>query len=319
MTAPFIKRRLKVAVLLGGRSHEREISLKTGEHFADTLRQSSHIVTTHDVTDDLWEELKKAKPDVVLIALHGKFGEDGTIQGMLELLNIPYTGSGVLASALAMNKIQAKRLFKEAGVPTPSWWSIHRGQTIDIDCLKKLHIPLPIVVKPNESGSAIGVKIAKDLETCLSAIKELHKEEEAVLLEEYLPGREVSVGVIGVPPAPLPVVEIIPKNSFYDYEAKYAPGMSEHILPAPLQKELYLKVQELAVLAHETLGCRAFSRTDIWVSRKKGPLVLEVNTIPGMTETSLYPEMAKAAGIEFSDLLERFIAMAIERQKALIV
>lgn len=316
MTQFVAKKTLKVAILLGGRSGEREISLKTGESFAKILKQSSHIVTMHDVTETLWEELKEVKPDVALIALHGKFGEDGTVQGMLELLNIPYTGSGVLASALAMNKLQAKRLFKEAGIPTPLWWSINRGEAVNIDYLKKLQIPLPIVVKPNESGSAIGVKIVKDLESCLSAIKELHNEEEIVLLEEYLPGREVSVGVIGIPPEPLPVIEIIPKNSFYDYEAKYAPGMSQHILPALLPKELYAKVEELAVSAHKTLGCKAFSRTDIWISNKKGPLVLEVNTLPGMTETSLYPEMAKAFGIEFPELLERFLAMALEKKCA---
>lgn len=308
----------KVAVLLGGCSPEREISLKTGENIAQALKALSHTVTTHDVADNLWEKLKGVKPDVVFIALHGKGGEDGTVQGMLELLNIPYTGSGVLASALAMNKEKAKCLFRDAGIPTPQWLSIKRDSANICAALKQLSFQFPAVVKPNESGSAIGVHIVNTMEECVKAIEAVYKDDATALVEEYLPGREVSVGVLGVPPIPLPVALIVPKNKFYDYEAKYAPGMSDHLIPAPLPESLYKEVQSLALKAHEVLGCHTFSRTDIWVSHEKGPLVLEVNTIPGMTGTSLYPEMLKAAGIEFPEFLERCLDLAIVNQKVFI-
>lgn len=256
------------------------------------------------------------RPDVALICLHGKYGEDGTIQGMLELLGIPYTGSGVLASALAMDKTMSKKLFRLEGIPTPASVTVKSRREAD-NYLRDLAagntpVTCPAVVKPSRQGSTIGITIVREPEKMAAALDTALKFDSEVLIEQFIDGMEITAPVLGNDELEcLPLVEIVPKSGFYDYEAKYTPGATDEICPARLSPELTRQAQELAVRAHRSLGCRGFSRTDMLVNAD-GIWVLEVNTIPGMTPTSLLPFSAKTAGISFSELLDRMIALALE-------
>jgi len=291
-----------VAVLMGGWSAEREISLRSGKACADALERSGYQVSRIDVDRDVAATLRARKPDVALNVLHGRPGEDGTLQGLLEVLGIPYSHSGVLASALAMKKDIAKSVLKAAGVPVPGGMVVARAEAA-----KRHLLPLPYVIKPVAEGSSVGVFIMR--EDHKHPPQELTRADWAfgdqVLVEPYIPGKELTCAVMG--DRALGVIEIVPTVRFYDYEAKYAPGGSKHLLPAPVPADTYREVQRLALAAHRALGCRGVTRSDFRFDDglgAKGLFCLEVNTQPGMTETSLVPELAAHEGISFEDLVK---------------
>ncbi|RJQ53307.1 MAG: D-alanine--D-alanine ligase [Actinobacteria bacterium] len=299
---------------MGGRSAEREVSLVTGRQVVAALSERGYRVVALDTREDFIRSLRKDPPDVAFIALHGRLGEDGTMQGLLEILQIPYTGSGVLASAMAMDKVISKSIFVQAGIPTPPFVVVDSTDALDED-VTLISLGLPVVVKPACEGSAIGVSIVREKGELLEAITGALKHGGRVLLEQYVRGVEVTVGVIEDDELrPLPTLEIVPANEMYDYEAKYTPGMSEHIIPARICEGDRRACEHLAIRAHRALCCFGFSRTDLIVT-EEGPSVLEVNTIPGMTGTSLFPEAAKAVGIEFGDLVERLVMQPLTVRK----
>jgi D-alanine-D-alanine ligase len=289
-----------VAVLMGGWSAEREVSLRSGKACADALTRVGYRVTPIDVTSDIAAALKAAKPDVALNVLHGRPGEDGTLQGLLEILGIPYSHSGVLASAVAMQKDYAKILFRAAGV------SVAEDRVLSRFEAGKEHVlPPPYVIKPIAEGSSVGVFIVTKEHA--RPPQELFRDDwqfgEKVMVERYIPGKELTCAVLG--DRALDVIEIVPMTRFYDYEAKYATGGSKHVLPAQILPNVYQEVRRLSLAAHNALGCRGVSRADFrYDDRGTGELVcLEVNTQPGMTETSLVPELAAYAGITFDELV----------------
>ena len=290
-----------VAVLMGGWSAEREVSLRSGRACADALTRLGYQVTNVDVTPQIADALTAAKPDVALNVLHGRPGEDGTLQGILEILGIPYSHSGVLASALAMRKDFAKTLFRAAGIPVADDLLAPR-----VAAAKSHMMPPPYVVKPIAEGSSVGVFIVTEAHP--HPPQELYREDwpfgEMVMIERYIPGKELTCAVLG--DRALDVIEIVPSTRFYDYEAKYAAGGSKHLLPAQILPNIYQEVRRLSLAAHNALGCRGVSRADFrYDDRGTGELVcLEVNTQPGMTETSLVPELAAYAGITFDELVQ---------------
>lgn len=294
---------IHVAVLMGGWSAEREISLRSGKACADALERSGYQVSRIDVDRDVAVTLRARKPDVALNVLHGRPGEDGTLQGLLEVLGIPYSHSGVLASALAMKKDIAKSVLNSAGVPVPGGMVAARKEAA-----KRHLLPPPYVIKPVAEGSSVGVFIVR--EDHKHPPQELTRADWAfgdqILVEPYIPGKELTCAVMG--DLALGVIEIVPTVKFYDYEAKYAPGGSKHLLPAPIAADVYREVQRLALAAHRALGCRGVTRSDFRfddsLGAEKGLFCLEVNTQPGMTETSLVPELAGHAGISFEDLVK---------------
>ena len=291
-----------VAVLMGGWSAEREVSLRSGKACADALARQDYRVTRIDVGRDIAAVLTMVKPDVALNVLHGRPGEDGTLQGLLEILAVPYTHSGVLASALAMQKDVAKDLFRAAGVPVPEGIVASR-----FEVAKEHLLPPPYVVKPIAEGSSVGVFVVTEQHS--HPPQELTREDwdygDRVIVEKYIAGKELTCAIMGE--EALAVIEIVPMVRFYDYEAKYAPGGSKHILPAPVSSFVYQQVRELSLGAHRALGCRGVSRSDFRyddrIEGTGGLVCLEVNTQPGMTETSLVPELAAHAGISFDELV----------------
>ncbi len=307
---------LTVALLSGGRSAEREVSLKSGEQVYQALDKNRYQIRRYDPRDDLVRLMEDAAEiDVALIILHGRYGEDGTIQGLLELLDIPYHGSGVLGSALGINKIQSKRLYEHAGLPVAPYLVLDRT---DADAQTKVHdtLGLPAVVKPEHEGSTIGLSIVHEASELLPALELAWEYDRLLLVEKYIAGTEITGAVLGNQnPEPLPLVEIIPgeQYGFFTYEAKYKPGATEEICPARLSPAVTKKAQEYAVRAHLALRCRGYSRTDM-ICGDDEVYVLETNTIPGMTATSLYPQAAAAAGISFSELLDRLIELALEKE-----
>ena len=291
-----------VAVLMGGWSAEREVSLRSGKACADALARLGYRVTRIDVGRDIASVLNTVKPDVALNVLHGRPGEDGTLQGLLEIVGIPYSHSGVLASSLAMQKDMAKAVFGAAGVPVPE------GVVADrLDAAKGHLLPPPYVIKPIAEGSSVGVFVVTAEHA--HPPQELTREDwtygDRVIVEKYIAGKELTCAVMG--DQALGVIEIVPTVRFYDYEAKYAPGGSQHLLPAPISPFVYQQVRELALGAHKALGCRGVSRADFRFDDRlegtEGLVCLEVNTQPGMTETSLVPELAGHAGIPFDELV----------------
>ena len=290
-----------VAVLMGGWSAEREVSLRSGKACTEALVRRGYHVSSIDVTPEIAAALAAAKPDVALNVLHGRPGEDGTLQGLLEILSIPYSHSGVLASALAMQKNVAKTLFKAAGVPVAEDRVCSR-----FEAAKGHVMQPPYVVKPIAEGSSVGVFIVTEQHP--HPPQELYRDDwpfgETVMVERYIPGKELTCAVLG--DRVLDVIEIVPTTRFYDYEAKYGAGGSKHLLPAPILPNVYQEVRRLALAAHDALGCRGVSRADFrYDDRGTGKLVcLEVNTQPGMTETSLVPELAAYAGITFDELVQ---------------
>jgi len=305
----------KVAVLMGGRSAEREISLLTGEQIYRALLQKGYDAVAVHLDEHIVETLKSLKPDVVFIALHGRYGEDGTIQGLLEILDLPYTGSGVLASALGIDKAMSKRVFEAAGIETPEYAVVSkRDFVVDRESCEGVASALSfsLVVKPAREGSTIGMSIAHDIDELAAALKLAFSYDCDVVIERFVEGVEITVGVLGNKPKALPTLEVVTKTGFYDYETKYTAGLSEHIIPARLPEEYQRKAQEIAVRAHTALGCRGFSRVDIIVDGSGRCNVLEINTIPGMTRLSLFPDAAKAAGYEFPDLIAYMVKLALE-------
>jgi D-alanine-D-alanine ligase len=290
-----------VAVLMGGWSAEREVSLRSGKACAEALTRLNYRVTAIDAGRDVAAALTKTNPDVALNVLHGRPGEDGTLQGVLEVLGIPYSHSGVLASALAMHKGYAKAIFRAADIPVADDVVASR-----FEAAKRHLMPPPYVVKPMAEGSSVGVFIVAEDQP--HPPQELYRDDwaygEQVMIERYIPGKELTCAVIG--DRALDVIDIVPATRFYDYEAKYAAGGSRHVLPAQILPNVYQEVRRLALAAHQALGCRGVSRADFrYDDRGTGKLVcLEINTQPGMTETSLVPELAAYAGITFDELVK---------------
>ena len=295
-----------VAVLMGGWSAEREISLRSGKACAEALARLGYRVTRIDVGRDIATVLTTVKPDVALNVLHGRPGEDGTLQGVLEILGIPYTHSGVMASAVAMRKDIAKELFRAAAVPVAEGLIVSR-----FEAAKKHVLAPPYVIKPLAEGSSVGVFIVQPDHT--HPPQELTRHDwpygDELIVEKYIPGKELTCAVMGE--EALGVIEIVPTVRFYDYEAKYAPGGSQHVLPAPVSSFVYQEVRRVALAAHRALGCRGVSRADFRYDERVegtgGLVCLEVNTQPGMTETSLVPELAAHAGISFDELVRWMI------------
>jgi D-alanine-D-alanine ligase len=333
---------LKVAVLLGGTSAERDVSLITGQEVAKAIRENGHQVMAVDCAfgDALiedWEKdinevirvehsdiekqkqkldrnilktinlLLQEKVQVVFIALHGGYGENGQIQNLLDLVKIPYTGSAGLASGMGMDKHISKILFEKAGVPTAPWLKITADKKISADQLTTLGFPL--VIKPNDQGSTVGLTIVKERSQLKTAIEKAFKFSQTVLAEKFIAGRELTVAILDQDP--LPVIEIIPEHGIYDYECKYQKGKSQYLVPAEISATISKKIQSLALLAYQALGCRHYARVDFRLSEDQHPFCLEVNTLPGMTATSLVPKAANAVGINFNQLVERILQLAI--------
>ncbi|MCX5703615.1 MAG: D-alanine--D-alanine ligase [Candidatus Omnitrophica bacterium] len=299
----------RVGVLMGGPSTEREISFKSGKAVYEALKQSGLEVVAIDINTDSREEnislIKSHKIDCAFLALHGRFGEDGQMQGILEILKIPYTGSGVQASRLAMDKPASREIFQAHGLNVPRYMVLERT-TLDSNIRHGLG--LPAVIKPAAHGSSIGLSIIDKEEGLRSAIDLAFTFDERVIIEEYIKGREVTVGILDE--CALPIIEIVPKKMFFDYEAKYQPGLTDYIVPAKLEEVISGKIKEAALRAHKLLGCFGCSRADMILNRGDLPYLLEVNTIPGLTTTSLLPRAAKCAGIEFNELCLRLIELA---------
>ncbi len=309
--------KIRLALLSGGVSSERQVSLDSGRQVFEALDKNRYRVTMYDPATDIPKLVNDAgKIDAALIILHGPFGEDGTIQGLLDLLDIPYQGAGVLGSAMAMNKLAAKRIYEKAGIPTPEYISIGSGETIDYSDAAKT-LGLPMMIKPACAGSSVGMTIARNVQDIGPAVRKAFDHDEYVIMEKYISGREFTCGVLGNDEVqPLPVIEIIPgeNHEFFDYNAKYVHGETNEICPAQIDEALAHKIQHLAVKAHKSLFIKGYSRTDMILSN--GELsVLETNTIPGMTSTSLYPQSAQAAGYSFTALLDRLIDLAIENHE----
>jgi len=294
----------KVAVMMGGLSREREISLRTGKAILKALSEKGYTVIAIDVRDDITEKLVKEKVECAFLALHGRFGEDGAIQGMLELMRIPSTGSGVLASALAMHKIMAKKFLQCEKIPTPAFEAFQKEE-IKRGLQKNISLSLPLVVKPAREGSTLGISIVQRGEELSPALEKAGEYDEEIFVEEFMKGREITVGILEE--IPLPVIEIVPKSGFYDYHSKYTKGETQYILPARIPREKYLYAQEISLRTFRTLGCSGVARVDLMTDENENPFVIDVNTMPGMTETSLLPKAASYAGIPFEDLVERIL------------
>jgi D-alanine-D-alanine ligase len=290
-----------VGVLMGGRSAEREVSLRTGAAVLGALRRLGERAVAIDACGDVPRVLARRGVDVAFIALHGRGGEDGTVQGLLECLGIPYTGAGVLASALAMDKKQSKLLFRALGIPTPPFEVFSRGAR----GVRLQRLAPPVVVKPTNEGSSVGMTVVRSRAALGRALGRALRYDPEAIVEQYLPGREFTVGVLDE--TALPAVEVRPRSGLYDYRSKYTAGRTEYLAPAPIGARLAARLGTLAVAAHRALGCRGASRVDFRLDGRGRPAVLEVNTIPGMTETSLLPKSAAAAGIGFDELVARIL------------
>jgi D-alanine-D-alanine ligase len=309
-------KKLTVALLSGGISSERDVSLKSGDQVYEALDKDKYHILRYDPKTDLTQLVANASAiDVALIILHGPYGEDGTIQGLLDLLDIPYQGSGVLGNATAMNKLASKQLYAASGIPSPPYLVIHRDDGYTPKDLVQ-RIGLPMVIKPVTGGSSIGMSIVKTVDAVSPAIRTARTFDHSVLIEAYITGIELTVGVLGnTNLQTLPVIEIIPDDrfEFFDYHAKYTAGASQEICPARIDDILTEKAQSYARMAHTALFCEGYSRTDMILSGRD-IFVLETNTIPGMTATSLLPRAAKTAGIPFSGLLDMLIELGLERR-----
>lgn len=308
---------MRVAVLMGGTSAEREVSLRSGGAVASALRELGHEVVEVDVGPDVALRMAdlQGRIDAAFLALHGRMGEDGTIQGLLEILGIPYTGSGVMASALAMNKHLSKLVFRACGIPVVEDVVVSAAR-VGAEGLEEVAgevsslLGFPCMVKPNCEGSTVGAGRVRGREELEDAIREALRHDDLVLVERFITGREVTVGLVGGGPTVLPVLEVVASKGFYDYECKYTPGMTEYIVPAPISASLAERLQELALEAHAALCCEGLSRVDFMLDAEERPYCLEVNTIPGMTSLSLIPKAAAAAGISFNRVVEMVLETA---------
>lgn len=330
-----MKEKIRVAVLCGGSSSERAVSIRTGHQVAQTLPTDRYAVSVVSVDENgAWffesgTEGQSIEPkrlsqetDVVFIALHGKFGEDGTVQGILEEVGVPYTGSGVSASALGMDKAKCSEKMKQVGIPIPDFFLARKGIDSAEVLLEKARqsFGFPLVVKPNASGSSVGVSIVHTTEDFSGALLKAWNEDDALLIQRYISGREYACGILGntgkTELEVLPVIEIKPKVAeFFDYTAKYMPNASEEVCPAPLPEPLTKHIQEYAIRAHTALGCDGLTRSDFLIDSEENIFFLEINTIPGQTETSLCPREALAAGMTFSEFLQKQVELALNNQK----
>ncbi|MBI3332792.1 MAG: D-alanine--D-alanine ligase [Candidatus Omnitrophica bacterium] len=302
-----------VGVLCGGPSAEREISIRSGRAVHEALRSRGTPAVLVELSQDLQqipEEIRRSKISCAFVVLHGPFGEDGTVQALLEQMGILHTGSSPEASRYAMDKVSARRRWLAARLPVPRWVTADRYSA---QSRAQEFLRFPVVVKPLAQGSSMGMSIVDHPEEMPGALEEAVRYDEEILLEEYLPGTELTVGILEE--AALPIIQILPKRRFYDTVAKYTPGMCEYIVPAPLPEGMRNQIQQISLKAHETLGCRSFSRVDLILVPGRGPVLLELNTIPGMTNTSLLPKAAQAAGIDFPELCQRMLASAFNRQE----
>lgn len=312
---------LKIGVLLGGRSSEREVSLRTGDAVYKALIAKGYPAVKIDVGFDIAERIKGDGVELAFLALHGKHGEDGTIQGLLEMLDIPYTGSGVLASALSMDKIAAKKMLLYEGLPTPLFKTVSRykAHTVgleDVSSMVLKEMGLPLVVKAPTQGSSIGITFVKHKDELAAALELAFKYDPTALVEQFIEGIELTAAVLGNDdPVALPLIEITSSTGVYDYEAKYTIGMSDHIIPPRIPLEQQNTIKYIALQTYKAIGCRGLARIDFILDREWNPYVLEVNTLPGMTATSLFPDAARAAGIEFQDLTDRIVRLAIEARQ----
>ncbi|OPX88354.1 MAG: D-alanine--D-alanine ligase B [Pelotomaculum sp. PtaB.Bin104] len=308
-----------IGVLMGGRSAEREVSLRTGEAIDKALRAKGYQSVKIDVDLDIVEKIKAEKIGLAFLALHGRYGEDGMIQGLLEMLDIPYTGSGVLASAMVMDKIVAKKIMLFEGLATPQFILVGRKEFASLDLpafLSKVsnEMGYPVVVKAPTQGSSIGISIVRQEKDLIPALQLSFQYDPVALIEQFIVGVEVTAAVLGNnEPAVLPLIEIRSSTGVYDYETKYTPGMSEHIIPPGITEEQQADVKNSAVRAFKALGCRGLARVDYIVDGQGRPYILELNTLPGMTATSLFPDAARAAGIEFPELVDKIVQLALEK------
>jgi D-alanine-D-alanine ligase len=304
----------KIGVLMGGLSGEREISFRSGQNCLRALRTRGYHAVPIDAVRDVGQLLDEEQVEVAFLALHGRYGEDGTIQGLLEIMGIPYTGSGVLASALAMNKIAAKKVVAGSGLRTPAYSEIGIAETVaEAASRVEAELGLPVMLKPVEEGSSLGVSKCSDVLSLQACLETGRSEYGWMFAEAFVAGREITVGVLekdGRAQA-LPILELVPKNEFYDYEAKYTPGMTDFILPARLEPTVYGAAERAALGAFAALGCRGYARVDLMVDEKGVPWFVEVNTLPGMTNTSDLPAQAQAAGISYEDLVETILLTAV--------
>jgi len=296
---------MKIAVLYGGISSEREVSLRTGRAVLTALSRCGYNVVGIDADRDLASKVVAAGAEVVFIALHGRHGEDGTVQGLLEILGLPYTGSGVRASSMAMDKVTTKRLLLQQGIPTPDFCVYQQDDDIALFTRQIKH--WPVIAKPAHEGSTIGVTIANNPEELVTGLRAGLAYDHTILVEEFIQGDEATVSVLNG--AALPVIQVVPKSGFYDFSSKYTAGQTEYLLPAPFAPEIYKELQESAVAAVAILGCLGAARADFMIRNGKA-YCLEVNTIPGMTETSLLPKAAAKAGIDFDELVQRILESA---------
>ena len=306
----------KLGVLLGGSSGERSVSLLSGQRVSTSLRRQDYEVIDIDLVKDDWlTQLISEEVDAVFLALHGKGYEDGTIQAILSHFGLPYTGSGILASALGMNKIMSKQIFSTMQIPTPDYLKIHLEEDLKVQTQNAIEqLGLPLVVKPASEGSSLGVSIIHEPDEIYHAIEKnrIFKDN---LFEKYVQGQEITVGLIGVGDdlQALPILELIPKREFYDYQAKYTAGLTEFVIPARLSDEVGQVAQSIALRAHQALGCHGYSRVDMIVDRLGQPFVTEVNTLPGLTELSDLPAQAAAAGISYDRLISKILDSAVLR------
>jgi len=299
----------KIGVLMGGTSMEREVSLKSGNAILSALNRLGYNAVGVVIEDDALAPLKEQGIELAFIALHGGFGEDGRIQALLEFLKIPYTGSGVVASALAMNKPHSKAIFAQRGIPTPRFVPALSEEFV----FDEMKFSVPVVVKPSCEGSTVGVSIVRERRDFSKALSEAKRYDDVPMVEEFIDGREITCGVLDG--EALEVVEIVPISGFYDYQAKYTAGGSEYIVPAKLEPKIREYVRELSKRAYDALHCQGAARVDFRLHPEAGPFVLEINTIPGMTERSLLPMSAKAVGIDFDELVERILKNAMVKKK----
>lgn len=310
----------KIGVLLGGSSAEREVSLRTGEAIYNALIQRGYKTVKIDTSQDMLESIKKEKIDLAFLALHGPLGEDGCIQGMLEVLGIPYTGSGVLASAMCMDKVTTKMMLRYNGLPTPNFIVLPRKEYLRLGSSgaseKALQdIKLPLVIKAPTQGSTIGIKFVRQESELEEGFILAYQYGNNALVEEMIDGVEITASVLGNDdPVPLSLIEIVSTTGVYDYESKYTVGLSHHIMPPRIPDGVQEKIKELAVKAYQIMGCRGLARVDFMVESGGDVYILEINTLPGMTETSLFPDAARDAGIDFPDLVLKIMGLALENR-----
>jgi D-alanine-D-alanine ligase len=309
---------MKLAVVRGGKSAEREVSLRSGAQVTKALRGLGHEVTEVDLDTNTWDTLRDGGFECIFNALHGRLGEDGTVQGMFELLGLPYTGSGVLASALCMDKSRAGKVMAGAGLKVPEFEELEIKEGVAAEVVERLvsQFGLPLVIKPAREGSTIGLTIARNADDVASGLVLAGRYDRRVLVQRFATGTEVTIGVLATPEMQvLPTLEIVSENPVYDFDAKYTAGKSHHIIPARIPEAARAAASDAAARAFTELGCSGMARVDIIVDASGTPWLLEVNTVPGLTELSLLPDAARAAGISFEQLCERLITHAVGRHQ----